>query len=58
MKKVLILAIIASFAVISCEKKEQERENYQEQNSADTLRNDGVDSAALSAEPAQDSIQK
>lgn len=57
MKKLFLLAIVASFAVISCEKKEQERETYQEANSADTLRNEGVDSAAVSAEPVQDTIK-
>ena len=56
MKKLFVIAIVASFALISCEKKEQERETYQEENSADFKRNDGVDSAAVSAEPVQDSI--
>ena len=58
MKKLLALALLGTLSFISCAQKEEKREEYKDEHSADERRNAVVDSAAFENESQKEDSLK
>ena len=52
MKKIMLIMAAGTLFLSACAQKEEKREETKQELSAEHMRNEGVDSAAVSAEPS------